>query len=187
MIRKNTGRKNEWFSDLKKYATRFICHGRVILVILGLSLLADFHYTEADDWVRTLGYNYDLFGRNTEIHTLYLGSDRMADIKETGHETVSDREESRSCDLRSAGQSMKESYFLLGKADRRYRLDRVYLCRENHGDSEGGTKENRDDMEYERTEEDSYLQKIVTYCEERGILLIVAESGAQSSAFFSKC
>lgn len=133
-------------------------YGMLLLLFVMLCMGSTYMYEKSDDWTRTLGHNYDLFGNNKKIQVLYLGT---ADGESETEETA----EKKSCDLRSKGQSLEESYFLLKRADRRYALLYVHLT----VDSE---KVNVNDRESEDRSAEN-LRKIIAYCRDREIELIL--------------
>ncbi len=154
---------------LMMIAGRGRMYGLLLLLFVMLCMGSTYMYEKSDDWTRTLGHNYDLLGNNKKIQVLYLG---RADGESATEEAV----EKKSCDLRSKGQSLEESYFLLKRADRRYALLYVYLTVDSE-EVNVNDKEN-EDRSAEKTEnmlqgrEAQYLGKIIAYCRDREIELI---------------
>ena len=112
--------QRNWTEKLLLIVRKGQMYGVLLLLFAVLCIGSAYMYEKSDDWTRTLGHNYDLFGNNRKIRILYLGmADGISETEET--------EERKSCDLRSKGQSTEESYFLLKRADRRYDLLYVYL------------------------------------------------------------
>ena len=158
----------------------------VLFMVTALAVVGDIMYEKEDDWMRTLGRDYDFFGKNREIHTLYLGETRLesggreggfADgIADNRRQLPSSAGGERSvvdlCDLRSSRQKAEESYFLLKQADLRYALTRVYLCGdEDMAGNVDAIKEVSVDHG-ERMAEEEYLQKIISYCEKKELELV---------------
>ena len=96
---------------LMMIAGRGRMYGLLLLLFVILCMGSTYMYEKSDDWTRTLGHNYDLLGNNKKIQVLYLG---RADGESATEETA----EKKSCDLRSKGQSLEESYFLLKQIGR---------------------------------------------------------------------
>ncbi len=162
--------QRNWTEKLLLIVRKGQMYGVLLLLFAVLCIGSAYMYEKSDDWTRTLGHNYDLFGNNRKIRILYLGmADGISETEET--------EERKSCDLRSKGQSLEESYFLLKRADRRYDLLYVYLTVDAgwvsvHDEENGGTSVVKTGNVLQ-TEEEQYLRKIIAYCGDRGIELIL--------------
>lgn len=147
--------------------------GYAVIILIFLCTVSDRVYRQADDWSRTLRYNYDFSGSNRYVHTVYLGCSDIS-LPQTGEiqgEGNPGRRES--CDLRSRGQSFGDSCFLLRQADRRYALQTVCLvldgCRsEREYEEEGFTL---------TEEEEKDLRRLMWYCEKEEIVLMFLDAG----------
>ncbi len=155
------------------------------LMLAAFAVIGDLMYEKEDDWIRTLGRNDDFFGKNSEIHTLYLGElPPQAQERAMGERAViegsgpcragsGDGKPKDFCDLRSRGQKAEESYFLLQRADARYALLRVCLYGYEERDGRQAVAgEITAAVDNGLSQEDMYLQKIISYCESEGLELV---------------
>lgn len=141
----------------------------ILIALLTVCGLADSMYQDENDWMRTLGHNYDFSGKNDEICDLYVGS--FYQSEEQGQEPPDLTGSKKDCRLVNEGQSLRDSYFLLKRSDRRYALSHIYLelvCPDIAYD-EDMLPEKKEAMKLEML----YLRKIIAYCDGRGLELTV--------------
>ncbi len=154
-----------------------------MMLLFGLlCILSGFMYEKSDDWTRTLGYNYDFFGTNRKIYTLYLGC-YARNLELNAEYTYGDGEEETGkvcCDLCSDGQSLKDSCFLLRQADRRYRLKYVYLVVETDRLMSETCETGAESAPAGRESDAIYLIRMMEYCCRNGIILTILESGSKA-------